>query len=197
MTGAEPGGRQVPNWQRPSLLSWLTLDESPDLIVSPGGIVVPLIPAAALLLGDAVYLSADKTVNKSAVAANGALRCGIVVGGDATGDEITDDVAAYGVRQANLANGSGRVWVCFLGVAYVICDAAIAVGVGIAPSVAVAGRVRPAVALGVAAGAVAVTSAAANGLADISGDSQTKVLGTMLEASGGAAQVKLALIGMA
>lgn len=187
----------MPNWQRPSVLSWLTLDESPDLIVSPGGIVVPLIPAAALLLGEAVYLSADKTVNKSAVAANGALRCGIVVGGDATNDEITDDVTAYGVRQANLANGSGRVWVCFFGVAYVICDAAIAVGVGICPSVAVAGRVRPGVALGVAAGAVAVTSVAANGVTDISGDSQTKMLGSMLEASGGAAQVKLALIGMA
>lgn len=160
--------------------------------LAPGGVVFPFKAGGALLLGDSVYISADRTVNKSAVAADHTKRVGIVVGGQQTGFECNNNLGEYGVRVA--ANATEIVLVCLQGVSYVICDAAIAAGLPISPSVTVAGRVRPATVPVVAAGAVAVTSAVANGAGSITGDGFNRILGMLLEASTGAGQVKLALI---
>jgi len=176
----------------------VTPAEGGSKLIQPGGIVLPFVGAAVLNIGDAVYISADLTVNKSTVATDHQKRVGIVVGGDLTGMEAGTALAQWGTRPANsLTAGVGpNVLVLFLGVSYVVCDAAIGAGVGIAPSTTVAGRVRPATALAVAAGAVAVTSVAANGTSDITGDGMTRVLGILLEAASAPGDVRLAMIGL-
>lgn len=162
--------------------------------LAPGGIVLPFKNGSGgtLLLGDSVFISADRSVSKSILPADHTRRVGIVVGGQQTGFECNNNLGEYGSRVA--ANATEVVLVCIEGVSYVICDAAIAAGVPIAPSTTVAGRVRPATLPVVAAGAVAVTSSAANGAGTVSGDGFSRIHGTMLEASTGAGQVKLALI---
>lgn len=162
--------------------------------LAPGGIVLPFKNGSGgtLLLGDSVFISADRSVSKSVTAADHTKRVGIVVGGQQTGFEANNNLGEYGVRVA--ANNGEVVMVCVQGVSYVICDAAIGAGVAVAPSTTVAGRVRPATLPTITAGATAVTSSAANGAGTISGDGFNRILGTLLEASTGAGQVKLALI---
>jgi hypothetical protein len=188
-------------WEMPGLPSAAGILE-----LIPGGVVLPFLAGSNLNVGDAVYISADKTVDKSIVLANHSKRAGIVVGGDRlapTGPggtvtkqgigEVIWDITQYGVARV-AANAGEMVWVMFSGVSYVVTDGAIAAGAAIKQSIITAGQVGPAAALSVAAGAVAVTSTAANGAADIAGDSQTRVIGHMLEASSGAGQVRLAFI---
>lgn len=154
-------------------MSYLQLDNAQDNAVSPGGLVIQLVAAVALNVGDAVYISAAKNVSKSAVAANYVNSLGIVVGGERTGFEIIDNLPEVGARQA--AAIGEPVLVLVHGVTYVVCDAAIAVGVPISASILVAGRVRAAV-LPVAA-------------------ADSRVLGRLLEVAGAAADVRLAIIG--
>lgn len=158
----------------------------------PGGLVLPFIGAAALKLGEAVYISADNTVNKSAVAADHLAYLGVVVGGDLTKGECGGPSAAYNSLVVNDTGSNKGVLVQVFGVQSVICDAAIAVG-PIAPSTTVAGRVRAATGLVIAAGAVAVTSSAANG-AIITGDGFARIIGRLLVASGAAGDIRLALL---
>lgn len=166
-------------------------------LIYPAGIVLPFIGAVVLNLGDAVWLSADNTVNKSAVLADHSKSIGIVVGGDLTGGECGGPKAQYGAKAVNSigAGGSPNVLVQVYGVQYVVCDAAMAVG-PICASVTVAGRVRAASALAIAAGGVAVTSVAANGTTDITGDGQSRVIGRLLQAAAAPGDVRLALIGI-
>lgn len=169
--------------------SWLHMSATPGVINSPGGMVELLTAAAALLVGDAVFASANDTVDKSVSAGNQGKPAGIVVGGEATGLECCDQASDVGVAAA--ATGQ-KVWVLRKGKCFVATDAAIAVGVGIAMSVGTAGKVRPATNPVIAAGAVAVTSSAANG-AIITGDGFNTIMGRMIEATVGAA-TGLALI---
>lgn len=175
----------------------VTAAEGGSDLIYPGGIVLPFIGAAVLNLGDLVWLSADITVNKSAVLADHIKSIGVVVGGDLTGMEAGGAKAQYGVKAVNsLAAGIGpNVLVQVYGAQYVVCDAATAVG-PICASIILAGRVRAATPLAVAAGAVAVTSVAANGVTDISGDGQGRIIGRLLQAAAAPGDVRLALIGI-
>ena len=64
--------------QERKAMSW---GVDPDAITSPGGPSYPFTAAAALKIGDAVWISAANTVNKSAVAADGVKFIGFVIGG--------------------------------------------------------------------------------------------------------------------
>jgi hypothetical protein len=116
--------------------------------IYPGGIVLPFLGAALLNIGDAVWLSADNTVNKSAVVGDHANFLGIVVGGDATGGEVGGGKAQFGVRAANSAAAGMNVLVQVFGAQYVVLDAATPVG-PIIPSVILAGRMHAGAAPGV------------------------------------------------
>ncbi len=85
---------------------------SQDKVVTPvGGIIVAFTAAAALLTGDAVFISATAgTVNKSATSANYASFAGVVVGGATTNMECnftTTGLAAASTGQLVLVQISG------------------------------------------------------------------------------------------
>jgi hypothetical protein len=112
-----------------------------------GGLVGIFTAAAALNVGDGVYLSAAFTVNKSAVAGNQTLCLGVVVGGSPR--SVQDGtVEALGFTEigdpACLAAGE-RVLVGLRGIFYAVADAAIAAaGSQLKLSTTVSGRVAPA-----------------------------------------------------
>lgn len=174
--------------------SMVTAAEGGSDLIYPGGIVLPFIGAALLNIGDVVWLSADNTVNKSAVLADHSKVIGVVVGGDATSGEVGGPKSAYGAKAANSVAAGMNVLVHVYGAQYVVCDAATAVG-PICASITVAGRVRAATPLVVAAGAVAVTSTAANG-AILTGDGAGRILGRLLQAAAAPGDVRLALVGI-
>jgi hypothetical protein len=124
---------------RATAFSWLTFNMSRQDRTSgaAGGIVEVFTAAAALNTGDAVFLSAADTVNKSVTPANYVGFIGVVVGGQLTGDNIitTVGVAAAGTNQ--------RVLVQIAGVATVVSGAAITAGTNfsVGPDTATAGRV--------------------------------------------------------
>lgn len=194
--------------RRPSNLPWHLMN---DMLgedagaFGVGGLVFVATAAAALNIGDAVYLSAAFTVNKSTVAANGLLRCGIVVGGaprsvtDGTLEvlqRIDAIVSPYGDVGQQAAATNDRVLVCFAGICYAIADGAITAGAQIKPSVTTAGRVTAASATAIAAGATAVTSVAANGASDITGDGTSPIFGQAFDAATGAADIFRVLLGI-
>ncbi len=168
-------------------MPWVLLEDTPDnnTIAGdplPGGIVKVFQAAAPLNVGDHVWISGLNQVNKSAVAADHVKAVGIVVGGDLTGMECQSQAAQVGQPAAsNVAiagqpgNIPSRVIVCVYGVCWAIADAAIGVGVPIAGSITVSGRVRPAV-LPVAA-------------------ADSRVIGRQLKAAGAAADVRLVWVG--
>lgn len=104
-----------------------------------GGIVLRLIAAAALNIGDGVYMSAARTVNKSTTAADYAVMQGIVVGGDNTFFSVLQEDGDVGEIAASAA-GKG-VLVCVHGLCKVVAGDNIALGVQIAPDTGVAGSV--------------------------------------------------------
>lgn len=190
---------------KPTKLGWLQLRETNNNLQSAGGVIMPFAAAAALNVGEAVWLSADYTVNKSTVATDHQKVIGVVVGGVRAGplgaaggnidsaEPIYDPVAiAAGLLAANAGE---QVLVCMFGECYVITDAAIAAGVRICPSTTTAGRVRAGTDPVVAAGATAVTSSAANG-AIITGDAFARGVGKLLEASSGAGQAKRVFVNL-
>lgn len=168
-------------------MPWVMLEDLPDnnTIAGdplPGGIVKVFQAAAPLNIGDFVWISGLNQVNKSAVAADHVKSLGIVVGGDLTNMEAQSEAAQVGNPAAsNVAiagqpgNIPSRVMVCVYGVCWVVADAAIAVGLPIAGSILVAGRIRAAV-LPVAA-------------------ADSRVVGRLLKAAGAAADVRQAMIG--
>ncbi len=153
---------------------------------SPGGVVVRMTAGATLNVGDCVYVSAALTVNKATGAGAGQQVVGIVVGGKATYGQCYMDKVGFGTIPAAAVNED--VFVQVSGIAWAVADnTAILAGSRIAASSTTAGRIRLATDLVIAAGAVAVTSAAANGAGTISGDGIDKTIGIALEANGGVA----------
>lgn len=135
---AQPG-------RRPTNFPWINLSDQlgeDKGAFAVGGIVIVFTAAAALNVGDAVFLSAAFTVNKSVTAGDQLLSAGFVVGGtprslqDGTREaggflEIGDAAAAV----------SDPVLVCVSGVAYAVAGAAITVGALLKFDSATAGRV--------------------------------------------------------
>jgi len=156
-----------------------------------GGNAVCLKAGGALKVGDAVYVSADETVNKSTgnVAGNWV---GVVVGGEATRLRTQPEVPTG----ADAATAAGQLVIVAIqgSVAEAVADGALAVGSWVKFSTTTAGRLVQAADLGIAAGSTAVTSSAANG--DIvSGDGRRKILGMALTATSAAGQKFKVLIG--
>lgn len=118
--------------------SWTLLtDEGGDTELACGGIVIRAKAGATLLVGDAVFISGDGTVNKSAVAADHLKAAGIVIGGRGFGRHAIQRLADVGV-QAALVNE--EVYVCQLGLCIGVAQAAIAAGAFVKPDVTTAGR---------------------------------------------------------
>ena len=115
-------------------------DDAPPL---PGGQVVRLIAGAALNVGDAVYLSAAGTVNKSITPANYQTAIGIVIGGKQTygGQGSAGIITATGQIGTLAANANEYVLVCFSGIFSAVGGAAIAVGAKVSVDTTTAGRV--------------------------------------------------------
>lgn len=130
----------------------------PDAIASAGGPTVSFTAGAALKIGDAVYVSAANTVNKSTTAADGTKFAGIVVGGGGSFG------AGYGIFESNSTGlalvASGKVAeVQIAGVAWVVAGAAIVVGASVGLDTTTAGRVLTNVTAGQKIG-IALTAAA-------------------------------------
>lgn len=116
--------------------------DAQDLVVpSYGGDVAVFTAAAALKVGDLVFLSAANTVNKSNTNADYAACVGVVVGGysDTYGMVVADDVT-NAVGTQTIASGS-KVLVQINGIAPVVCDAAVTVGTRVGQGATTAGRV--------------------------------------------------------
>lgn len=112
----------------------------PDAVASAGGPTIPFTAGAALKIGDAVYVSAANTVNKSVTAADGGKFAGIVVGG---GGSFGGDYGIFESASTGLALvASGKVAeVQIAGVAWVVAGGAIAVGATVGLDTTTAGRV--------------------------------------------------------
>jgi len=96
--------------------SWMLLtDEGGDTELATGGLVVRAKAAATLLLGDAVWISGDGTVNKSTVAADHQKSAGLVIGGRAFGRNAIQRQNDVG-SQCALVNE--EVYVCVLGLCW-------------------------------------------------------------------------------
>lgn len=119
---------------------WITnaLDNAVASWGPVGGIVKRYKAGAILKLGDVVYHSATDTVNKSNTAANYQAMAGVVVGWeDRNGKYFMNSTADVG-----LACASGDdVFVCYLGVAWVVADAATTQFAKISQGATTAGRV--------------------------------------------------------
>lgn len=192
-------------------------------VAQVGGRIIRLTAGGTLLTGDAVYLSAALTVNKSATAANAKYRMGIIVGGASFSQarEVATDANLMGKTAATVGQ---VVYVLISGIYWVLAQGTINLhdqiklsgttsGAVVAGAVLSAGTLTGAPdkgTLAITSGAVAVTSAAANGASDITGapgigtlaqvapagDSNNSNLGIMLEnATDG--QYKRALIYLA
>jgi len=112
--------------------------DAPSDLGSVGGDILPFTAAAALNIGDAVYISAADTVAKSNTPANYQKFAGIVVGGKATYNQVgtlsTDvGVAAAATGEIVLVQRSGKAWV--------VADAAIVAGALLTQGATTAGRV--------------------------------------------------------
>lgn len=97
---------------------------SVQALSEPTGIVAVFTPAVALLVGDAVLVSAANTVTKNLTAGDQVKRIGIVVGGDLTGMQACWESGMVGKNAATAT--TGKAIVCIAGVAYGIADAIIA-----------------------------------------------------------------------
>jgi hypothetical protein len=156
-----------PNSYAPTALPYILTAEEDFGAIPLGGFLKRYKAAAALKLGDAVYLSATAgVVNKSASAGNNALRAGIVVGGTNTDMTVLTDSALYDSLVA--ADTDEYVLVLNAGISYVIVDASVTVaGSPIALSTTTAGRVRLANPISVAG--AALTGAPGIGTLAVSG----------------------------
>lgn len=105
-----------------------------------GGRCVVMTAAAALLVGDLVFISAANTVNKSNTIANYTAVLGVVVGGTATQMEAMLNSGDVGLTAAAAAND--LVLVLFDGFAYVTAGAAVAAGAKLIVDSTTAGRVK-------------------------------------------------------
>jgi len=123
--------------------SWsLLTDEGGDTEIACGGLVVRAKAALTLLIGDAVWISGDGTVSKTAVAADHQKAAGLVIGGRAFGRSAVQRQNDVGV-QAGLVNE--EIYVCVLGLCWGVAQAAIVAGAVVKPDVTTAGRLLTAV----------------------------------------------------
>ena len=149
---------------RPNYARWTA--PAPD-VGTTGGRCQPYTAGAALLIGDAVIISAAQTVNKDTTTGNHFKRIGLVVGGKALFNDVSTDTLDVGDPAAAI---NDMVFVATEGVTYGIADAtAILVGSPVAPSTTTAGRLR-----------LATTAADAG-----------KIIGIALDANGGVAGTKI------
>lgn len=159
----------------PSNFPWV-VDAEEDLGTDvPGGIVQRYKAAAALNIGDVVFLSAAFTVNKSVTEADYNAGIGVVVGGKQSGMQVLQRDGDVGTPAASAANE--EVLVCVCGKAKVVAGAAIAAGNKITGSTVVAGRV--------AVGTITT---------DLAAGDTGRLLGMALEAAAGAGEKILAMI---
>lgn len=160
---------------KPTGFSYIQLSENGTQVgggnLIQGGLVVVGIAAAALKIGDSVFLNGTlDTWAKSAVPANYATQNGIVVGGTQTNNEINQDSTAIGVITA--ANAGESVIVMTYGIAKAVADLALATN-----HVKVTGA-------SVTSGRVSTTAAAAG-----------NYLGVILDTAAGAASVVRVFVG--
>lgn len=139
-----------------------------DSGVSPSGKVAEYTAGASLKLGESVYFSAAKTVNKSNSAGNAGLVAGVVCGGYQTGMQVLTDINLINVMVAALVNEP--IIVLWSGVYWIISDAAIAVGTPIKLGTTTAGRVMGLDALSGSIGTLALTGAPGIGTLDATVD---------------------------
>ena len=163
-----PGNRAATN------LPWIICNDELEGEIAVGGLIVQAKAGGTLLIGDAVFISAAGTVNKSTVAADHTKQCGLVVGGQRYGHrQIVQRQLDVGL-QAALVNEF--VYVCIKGLAWGVAQAAIATaGVPVKPDVTTAGRLLTAT-LG-------------------AGADEGKLLGKAWQTAAGAASVFLVLVG--
>src|SRR5437879_3464878 len=134
---------------RPSVFPWTLPSDSGGEdkgAFAVGGDVFVVTAGATLLIGDAVYLSAAFTVNKSAVAGNQVARIGIIAGGvprsvEASTLEVFQRPGDIGVTAAVL---NDPVLLCVAGLCVGVADGAIAAGAQVKLSTATAGQVTTA-----------------------------------------------------
>jgi hypothetical protein len=149
---------------RPTSLPWIDFRQDDASLVPVGGIVVPFKAAQTLVIGDAVWLSAADTAQKSNSAADGVKFLGFVVGGFRTFGEILD--SRY--NQTNLINIQAalvneEVLVQIDGIAWGISDGAIIIGAEVQLGVTTAGRIDdPAAVAGQVLGKALTAAAGAN-----------------------------------
>lgn len=120
-------------------ISWIILTDEVDNEIACGGIVLRAKAAAALLIGDAVWISADGTVNKSATTADFLKLAGIVLGGRAFGRNAIQRANDVGLQ---CANANEEVYICQLGLCFGVAQAAITAGAFVKPDVTTAGRLN-------------------------------------------------------
>lgn len=169
-----------------------------NLFPTIGGDVMIMQATASLNIGDVVQLDGVNMGGVIKATTNPGRTIGVVVGGDSNQDGSIFDfaqstVAAEGalILTGVLAAIAGqKVWVQTKGIVFVVSDAAIGVHASISASVTTAGRVAPAVnAATIAAGAVAVTSSAANGAIISGNDFATPVIGKSIDVAAAGAGV--------
>lgn len=113
---------------RPSNFNYITHRKRDGDVAPVGGIVLPFLAAATLLVGDVVFLSAANTVNKSATSADYIKFIGVVVGGRQLYGEVIDpDINQTSVVGQTAALVGEEVLVQITGIAYVVCAAAVAI----------------------------------------------------------------------
>lgn len=127
----------------PNTIPWSAYSEDlAEIVGSVGGETVVMQGAAALNIGDGVFVSAADTVNKSTTVLDYAARAGIVVGGQIPAEgnmAVLQDPLDIGEIAAAAAND--LVLVCVAGVCRVVADGIIAVGDVVEPDAVTAGRV--------------------------------------------------------
>lgn len=145
---------------QPSLFGYIYLGEQENDGDTPGGLVLAFLAGAALNIGDAVFVSAAHTVNKSNVAANYQKFAGIVVGGQAVDFRVLQEDGHVGLAAAAIGQ---IVLVGYFGKFKVVADAAIVVAAQLQQGAVTAGRVDDPAAVGGQVLGVALEAAAAAG----------------------------------
>ncbi len=160
-----------------TVMPWiLSNDEGGDSEIASGGLVLRAIAGGTLLVGDAVILTANGTVNKDTVTGNHLKACGIVLGGRNFGRNMIQRKLDVGA-QAALVNQ--EVYVCITGLCYGVAQAAIAQGAYVRPDTTTAGRLLTGT----------VTT-------DVAAGDTGKMIGKAWEAAAGAASVFLVLVSL-
>lgn len=128
----------------PTAEAWtiLTSEDAPQTYAQPGGLVLRFKAAAALKIGDIVYVSALNTVAKSTTAANYQAMGGIVVGycSFTRGQEYIWQSTTGAIGVSTCA-ADDDVFVCISGVAWAVADAAITAYAKVGAGGTTAGRV--------------------------------------------------------